>query len=212
MNMTWFKQKTVYLCMKRLYFAHASTLTVTIKAVLLSLILLFVVDDFCGCSHLLMVNSKLDIVERLYGTQHNVDVNCLNYTNELIIDMVNYKPNIVSFGQFLTTEKNSEERIQMIDTLTSALLPLFLMLLALWQLVRALFRKTVDQMERLINLALIVILLVSIVWLIASISCKLPTIAECPIINYLIYVIVNIVLYLLLRLILLKNYSQVSNQ
>ena len=196
--------------MKRLYFAHASTLSVTIKSVLLGLVFLFVVDDFNGCSHLLMINSKLDTVERLYETQQDVDVNLLTYKKELVNDMVNYTPTIVSLSNFLTAEGNTEGRIYLIDTLTSALLPLILMLLALWQFVRALFRKTVDQIERLLNLALIIILLMSIVLLMASISSKTPTIAECPI-NYLIYGIVNIVIYVLLWFALLKNYSQGSN-
>jgi len=197
--------------MKRLYFAHASTLSVMIKAVLLGLVFLFVVDDFNGCSHLLMINSKLDIVERLYETQHDVDVNFLTYKKALVNDMVNYSPTIISLGKLFTAKGNTEGRIQMIDTLTSGLLPLILMLLALWQFVRALFRKTVDQIERLLNLALIVILLMSIVWLMASISSKMPTIAECPIINYSIFGVVNIVLYVWLRFVLLKNYSQGSN-
>lgn len=209
--MTWFKPKAVYLCMKRLYFAHASTLSVTIKAVLLGLVFLSVVDDFNGCSHLLMINSKLDTVERLYETQHNVDVNLLTYKNTLVNEMVNNTPTIFLLGQLFTIEDNSEGRIQLIDTLTSALLPLVLMLLALWQFVRALFRKTEDQIERLLNLALIIIILMSIVWLMASILSKMPTIAECPIINYSIFGVVNIVLYLWLRFVLLKNYSQGSN-
>ena len=197
--------------MKRLYFAHASTLSVTIKAVLLGLVFLSVVDDFNGCSHLLMINSKLDTVERLYETQHNVDVNLLTYKNTLVNEMVNNTPTIFLLGQLFTIEDNSEGRIQLIDTLTSALLPLVLMLLALWQFVRALFRKTEDQIERLLNLALIIIILMSIVWLMASILSKMPTIAECPIINYSIFGVVNIVLYLWLRFVLLKNYSQGSN-
>lgn len=209
--MIWFKPKAVYLCMKRLYFAHASTLSVTIKAVLLGLVFLSVVDDFNGCSHLLMINSKLDTVERLYETQHNVDVNLLTYKNTLVNEMVNNTPTIFLLGQLFTIEDNSEGRIQLIDTLTSALLPLVLMLLALWQFVRALFRKTEDQIERLLNLALIIIILMSIVWLMASILSKMPTIAECPIINYSIFGVVNIVLYLWLRFVLLKNYSQGSN-
>lgn len=211
MNMTWFKPNTVYLCMKRLYFAHASTLSVTIKTVLLGLVFLFVVDDFNGCSHLLMINSKLDTVERLYETQHNVDVNLLTYKNTLVNEMVNNTPTIFLLGQLFTIEDNSEGRIQLIDTLTSALLPLVLMLLALWQFVRALFRKTIDQIERLLNLTLIVTLLMSFVWLMASISSKIPTIAECPILNYLMFGVVNIVLYVLLWFGLLKNYLQGSN-
>ena len=209
--MTWFKPNTVYLCMKRLYFAHASTLSVTIKTVLLGLVFLFVVDDFNGCSHLLMINSKLDTVERLYETQHNVDVNLLTYKNTLVNEMVNNTPTIFLLGQLFTIEDNSEGRIQLIDTLTSALLPLVLMLLALWQFVRALFRKTIDQIERLLNLTLIVTLLMSFVWLMASISSKIPTIAECPILNYLMFGVVNIVLYVLLWFGLLKNYLQGSN-
>ena len=209
--MTWFKPNTVYLCMKRLYFAHASTLSVTIKTVLLGLVFLFVVDDFNGCSHLLMINSKLDTVERLYETQHNVDVNLLTYKNTLVNEMVNNTPTIFLLGQLFTIEDNSEGRIQLIDTLTSALLPLVLMFLALWQFVRALFRKTIDQIERLLNLTLIVTLLMSFVWLMASISSKIPTIAECPILNYLMFGVVNIVLYVLLWFGLLKNYLQGSN-
>lgn len=112
--MIWFKPKAVYLCMKRIYFAHASTLSVTIKAVLLGLVFLFVVDDFNGCGHLLMINSKLDTVERLYETQQDVDVNLLTYKKELVNDMVNYTPTIVSLSNFLTAEGNTEGRIYLI--------------------------------------------------------------------------------------------------
>lgn len=209
--MTWFKPQVVYLCMKRLYFVHATTLTITIKTVLLSLVLLFVVDDFNGCSHLLMSNSRLDTIERLYETQHDVDIKLLAYKNELVNDMINYTPTLVSFGKLFTIEDNSEGRIQIVDSLTSALLPLILMLLVLWQFVRALFRKTADQIERLLNLALIIIIFLSFAWLIASISTKMPTITELPIINYALFILVNILVYILVWFVLLKNYSQENN-
>ena len=209
--MTLFKPKVVFLCMKRLYLTHATTLTVTIKAALFALALLFVIDDFVGCSHLLVVNSKLDTIDRISETKHNMDANFLIYKNALVNDMVNNTPTIVSFGILFTAGDNSEGRIQVIDTLTSAFLPLVLMFLVLWQFVRALFRKTADQTERLLNLALIVILLFLFVWLMANISSKMSTLAEFPIINYSIYFIVNILLYILLWFILLKDYSQESN-
>lgn len=137
--MTLFKPKVVYLCMKRLYFAHAKPLTVTIKAVLLGLALFLVFDDFIGGSHLLVINSKLDINERICETKHNMDVNILAYKNSLVIDMLYYTPTIVSFGNLFTIKYNSEGRIRVIDTLISTLLPLILLLLTFWQLIRALF-------------------------------------------------------------------------
>ena len=181
---------------KKIFSQNVSTLSMPIKWGLLFLVALFVIDNVLGFSQGLIVNGKIDTIKHLYegtGKQYIEDYDALNQ------EIVNSKSFFAITAESFSFFTNNDNRIPIINSLTVAIIPIVLFVILLFHFIEGLVIKRDGQLERLINILLLLVCVFGLFHVMLSLSIIIPTFPRGYLWgNYVINIFMSLILYLII--------------
>lgn len=178
--------------LKVLYHRHESSISPKVKWWMMSIICLLLLDSSLGISRQLLLNSEIDTIEHLMATKPQIyDLRLVEYKKELLREYTTHET-VLDRVVNSVYEKDTGEFIARL--LTSAFLPLMLVLVCLYYFAKIILTPIQKQGEHVVNMffILLVLCLLAYAFLVFSKHADLKS----PIVNYCVYALSNIILYL----------------
>ena len=186
----------IYQNSKKIFSQNVSTLSMTIKLFLLLLVAVFFIDNILGISQNMIVNSKIDTLKHLSeisNKQYVEDCNALS--QEVVNSKTIFAKTVDSFSFYM----DEDNRVPVINTLTVAIIPIVLFIILLFHIVLGIAIKRVEQLERLLNMILLLAFAFGLFHFMLSISYMIPTFPEGFLWgNYVVNLFLSLVLFLLI--------------
>ena len=196
---------TIIKHLKRVYSNYASVQSLKMKTIVLSVIVLLVFDNILGLSYTLYINSKIDTIEHMIDSKPKIpETYFVTYKRLIAHEYINHRTILSDIRDSFSFNKEKNGVIPGVVLITSALLPLYLMLIVVFFFFKTLFLGKSNCMEHGVNLLLIFVGLSLCSAIMRWIALQVPMFLECWILNYIIYAVINIALFYLLQLILPK--------
>lgn len=181
---------------KKIFSQNVSTLSVSIKIFLLFLIAIFLIDNVFEFSQNIIINSKIDTLKHLSEVSKKQYVEDYDALNQEIVNSRNVFAKTVDSFSFYT---NNDNRVPVINTLTVAIIPLVLIVILLFHIVEDIVIKANDQLERLLNMVLLLACAFSLIHVMLTISYVIPTFPEGFVWgNYVLNLFFSLLLFLLI--------------
>lgn len=191
---------TLYQNSKKLFSQNVHSLTMWIKVGLLIMFVLYAVDSLLGVSHTLIVNSRIDNLNHLYKSS-SVSKDAAFSESFAIIkdDIMKYKNVFGNTKEDFSIYNGVGRRIPLVNTLTSSIIPIVLFLILVYHFIIDVFVKRDNQIERLINILLLLVCVFFLFRIMVGLSYIIPTFPEGYVWgNYWLNLMLTIILYLIL--------------
>lgn len=194
---------TIIKRLKRVYSNKASVQSLKMKTIVLSVIALLFFDNILGLSYTLFTNSKIDTVEHMIDSKPKMsETYFATYKRLIAHEFINHRTLLSVIMDSFSFNEESNGTIPGLVLITSALLPLSLILIVIYFFFLTLFLGRTNSIEHCVNLSLIFIGLSLCCGIMRFIALQVPMFFKSWIWNYIIYVVINVVLFFLLLLIL----------
>lgn len=205
MTMSMMNPITIIKRLKRVYSGYASVQSLKMKTILLFVIALLLFDNILGFSFTLFTNSKIDTIEHIIDSPPKIPETYLVAYKRLIAhEYINHRTLLLKIRDSFSFNKENNGAIPGVILITSALLPLFLMLIVIFFFFKTLFMGKSNCMEHGVNLLLIFIGFSLCSAVMRWIALQIPMFWGNWIWNYIVYALINIFLFYSLQLILPK--------
>lgn len=186
----------IYQNSKKIFSQNVSTLSMFFKSCLLLLVVGLVLNNVLDFSQNLIINSKIDTLKHLSevsGKQYFEDYDALNQ------EIVNSKTIFTKTAESFSFYTDDDNRVPIINTLTVAIIPLVLFLVLLFHFISDVAIKGDDQLERLLNIMLLLACAFGLFHVMLSLSFVIPTFPEGYLWgNYALNLFISLVLYLII--------------
>ncbi len=195
-----FNPLKLYRFSKKLFSQNVQSLNMTIKTLVIFFFVLFVCNSVLEFSHHLVINSRIDTIQHLLSVSNSIkDLTYKNQINLLKDEIVNYKDIIeTTIGAFAITDVTNM-RTPLLNTLSIAVIPVILILILFLHLIEEIIVKRENQIERVVNIIILMICAFGIFHAMIVFSNTIPTFPEGYIWkNYLINILLTLLLYLVL--------------
>lgn len=181
---------------KKIFSQNVTSLSMTLKVFLLLLFAVFVIDNLFGISQNLIINTKIDTLKHLSelsNKQYTEKCNALS--QEIINGKTIFTKTVDSFSFYM----DDDNRVPVVNTLSIAILPIVLFVILLFHIVEGIAIKRDEQLERLLNMILLLACTFVLFHVMVSISHIIPTFPEGYIWgNYVVNLFLSLVLFLLI--------------
>lgn len=195
-----FNPLDLYKTSKTLFSQNVKTLTMPIKICVLIVFALLALNSYLELTHTMMLNSRIDSLQHLYPEVERV--NNATYKAEVAKmqnEIVSYK-NVFekSVADFAMTEDECH-REPLINTLTAGIIPIMLILVLAFHLIEGVIVKREDQIERLVDIILLMSCTFLLFRVMIALSYAIPTLPEGYVWgNYWFNILLTVILYLLI--------------
>ena len=194
---------TIIKCLKRAYSNKASVLPLKVKAIVLSVIVLLLFDNILGFSFTLFTNTKIDTIEHMIESKPKMPESYfVTYKRLIAHDYINHRTLLSEVKDCFRMSEEKNGIIPGLVLITSALLPLSLILIVVYFLLQTIFFGRTNSMEHCVNLLLIFIGLSLCCGIMRWLALQIPMFFGRWIYNYIAYAIINVALLFLLLFIL----------
>lgn len=195
-----FNPLDLYKTSKTLFSQNVKTLTMPIKICVLIVFALLSLNSFLELTHTMMLNSRIDSLQHLYPEAERV--NNATYKAEVAKmqnEIVSYKNVFEKSVDDFTMTENECHRESLINTLTAGIIPIMLLLVLAFHLIEGVIVKREDQIERLVDIILLMSCTFLLFRVMIALSYAIPTLPEGYVWgNYWLNILLTVILYLLI--------------
>ena len=173
------------------------------KVIVLSVIALLFFDNVFSLSFTLFTNSKIDTIEHMIDSKPKMpETYFVTYKRLIAHEYINHRTLLSEIKDCFSFNEGKKGTIPGVVLITSALLPLSLILIVVYFFFQTLFLGRTNSIEHCVNLSLIFIGLSLCCGIMRWIAIQVPMFFESWIWNYMVYAVINIALLFFLLLIL----------
>lgn len=168
---------SLYKIGKNLFSQNVKTLGMAIKVCIVVILSLYTLDNLYGWSNLLLVNTRIDSLNHLYSSSSlPKDKSYVDAFASLYDDILNYK-NIFekTADDFCVYEERDDNRIQLINTLTCAIIPIVILIILIYHLILEVAVKREGQLERVVDILILLACVVVLYRIMIALSYVIPT-------------------------------------
>lgn len=171
-----------------------------IKIGFLALFVLIALNSAFEFSHTLLLNTRTDALNHLYESSNiPKDVAYSNAIGQLRDEIVCYRNMFETTADAFTVKDDIEHRTPLLNTLSSAIVPIIVFIVLLFHLMKEMIIKRDDQIERLVNILSLMIFVFLLFYGLIAFSYAIPTFPEGFVWgNYCVNILITLVLYLLI--------------
>lgn len=190
------KPQLLYQNSKKIFSQNVTSLSLTLKIFLLLLVVVFMIDNIFGISQNLIINSKIDTLKHLSEVSNMQYIEkCNVLSQEIINSKTIFTKTVDSFSFYM----DDDNRVPVVNTLSVAIIPIVLFVILFFHIVEGIAIKRVEQLERLLNMILLLACTFGLFHVMVSISHIIPTFPEGYIWgNYVVNLFLSLVLFLLI--------------
>ena len=162
-----------------LFSQNVKTLGMAIKVFIVGILSLYTLDNLYGWSNTLLVNTRIDSLNHLYSSSSLSLPKDKSYADafaSLYDDIMNYKNMLEKTADdFCAYEEGDDNRIQLVNTLTCAIIPIVIFFILIYHLILEIAVKRDGQLERVVDILLLLSCVVALYRIMIALSYVIPT-------------------------------------
>lgn len=168
---------SLYKIGKMLFSQNVKTLGMTIKVFIVVILSLYTLDNLYGWSNTLLVNTRIDLLNHLYSSSSlPKDKSYADAFASLYDDIMNYKNMLEKTADdFCAYDEGDDNRIQLINTLTCAIIPIVIFFNLIYHLIVEIAVKRDGQLERVVDILILLACVVVLYRIMIALSYVIPT-------------------------------------
>lgn len=168
---------SLYTIGKRLFSQNVKTLGMNIKVCIVVILSLYMLDNIYAWSNTMFVNTRIDSLNHLYSSSSlPKDKSYADALASLYDDIMNYKNMLEKTADdFCAYEEGDDNRIQLINTLTCAFIPIVIFFILIYHLLFEVAVRREDQLERVVNILILLVCVFALFRIMIALSYVIPT-------------------------------------
>lgn len=179
--------------LKIVYRPYATRLPLKFKLVILSILVLAFTDGVLGISNMLITNSKIDTAEKMIAAKPELPTTyMLDYKRNLANEYIHHKTIVDRMQDIFVMDKNTDESIPLLMTITTALFPIVMILILLYHLIEELIVAKPPIYHHVVNLSLSIAIFAIIAIVMRCMIASIPMLGGSWYWNYSLNAVLNI--------------------
>lgn len=167
---------SLYKIGKILFSQNVKTLAMAIKVFIVVILSLYTLDNLYGWSNTLLVNTRIDSLNHLYSSSSlPKDKSYADAFASIYDDIMNYKNMLEKTADDFCAYDEGDNRIQLINTLTCAIIPIVIFFILIYHLILEIAVKRDGQLERIVDILILLACVVVLYRIMIALSYVIPT-------------------------------------